>query len=120
VAKAADALGVISDTSHSVPTANPRMRTCVAALHKPFQDYFVIMLQYLAALEDQNVLTNVPVWVNGNFMAITKTHFDDYLNFVVVLKGRKFFYGWTGQQSSSGFCDRPREPLGVFASLDRF
>jgi hypothetical protein len=29
-------------------------------------------------------------------------------------------YGWTGQQSSSGFCDRPREPLVVFASLDRF
>jgi hypothetical protein len=27
-------------------------------------------------------------------------------------------YGWIGQQSGSGFCDRPREPLGVFASLD--
>jgi len=92
VAKAADTPGVVSDTSHSVPTANPRMHACVAALHKPFQHYFVIMLRYLAALEDQMVLTNVPVWVNGNFMAITKTHYDDYLNFVVVLKGRKFFY----------------------------
>jgi hypothetical protein len=29
-------------------------------------------------------------------------------------------YGWIGQQSSSGFLDRPREPLGVFASSDRF
>jgi hypothetical protein len=29
-------------------------------------------------------------------------------------------YGWTGQQSSSGFCDRPPATLGVFASLDRF
>jgi hypothetical protein len=29
-------------------------------------------------------------------------------------------YGWTGQQPSSGFFDRPREPLGVFASSDRF
>jgi hypothetical protein len=29
-------------------------------------------------------------------------------------------YGWTGQRSSSGLSDRPREPLGVLASLDRF
>jgi hypothetical protein len=29
-------------------------------------------------------------------------------------------YGWTGQQSSSGFFDRPPATLGVFASLDRF
>ena len=29
-------------------------------------------------------------------------------------------YGWTGRQSSSGFCDMPRLALGVFASLDRF
>jgi hypothetical protein len=29
-------------------------------------------------------------------------------------------YGWTGQESSSGFCDRPPATLGVFASLDRF
>jgi hypothetical protein len=54
------------------------MCACVAALHKPFQEYFGIMLQYLAALDEQKVLTNVPVWVNGNCMAITKTHFDDY------------------------------------------
>jgi hypothetical protein len=29
-------------------------------------------------------------------------------------------YGWIGQQSGSGFINRPREPLGAFASLDRF
>jgi hypothetical protein len=29
-------------------------------------------------------------------------------------------YGWTGQQSSSGFFDRPPATPGVFASLDRF
>jgi hypothetical protein len=29
-------------------------------------------------------------------------------------------YGWTGQQSGSGFFDMPRLALGVFASLDRF
>jgi hypothetical protein len=29
-------------------------------------------------------------------------------------------YGWIGQQPSSGFFDRPREPLGVFASSNRF
>jgi hypothetical protein len=29
-------------------------------------------------------------------------------------------YGWIGQQLSSGFCDRPRLALGVFASSDRF
>jgi hypothetical protein len=29
-------------------------------------------------------------------------------------------YGWTGQQSSSGFCDLTPATLGVFASLDRF
>ena len=29
-------------------------------------------------------------------------------------------YGWIGQQPGSGFINRPREPLGVFASLDRF
>jgi hypothetical protein len=29
-------------------------------------------------------------------------------------------YGWTGQQPSSGFFDRPPATLGVFASLDRF
>jgi hypothetical protein len=29
-------------------------------------------------------------------------------------------YGWIGQQSGSGFCDRPPATLGVFASLDRF
>jgi hypothetical protein len=29
-------------------------------------------------------------------------------------------YGWTGRQSSSGFCDIARPALGVFASLDRF
>jgi hypothetical protein len=29
-------------------------------------------------------------------------------------------YGWTGQQSGSGFCDRHPATLGVFASLDRF
>jgi hypothetical protein len=28
-------------------------------------------------------------------------------------------YGWIGQESSSGFSDRPRGVLGVFASLDR-
>jgi hypothetical protein len=28
-------------------------------------------------------------------------------------------YGWTGQRSGSGFSDRPRGVLGVFASLDR-
>jgi hypothetical protein len=28
-------------------------------------------------------------------------------------------YGWTGQQPSSGFFDRPPATLGVFASLDR-
>jgi hypothetical protein len=29
-------------------------------------------------------------------------------------------YGWIGQRSSSGFSDRPRGVLGVFASSDRF
>jgi hypothetical protein len=29
------------------------------------------------------------------------------------------YYGWIGQQSGSGFSDRPRGVLGVFASLDR-
>jgi predicted outer membrane repeat protein len=29
-------------------------------------------------------------------------------------------YGWTGQRSSSGFLDKARAALGVFASLDRF
>jgi hypothetical protein len=29
-------------------------------------------------------------------------------------------YGWTGQQSGSGFFDIARPALGVFASLDRF
>ena len=29
-------------------------------------------------------------------------------------------YCWTGRKSGSGFSDRPREPLAVFASLDRF
>jgi hypothetical protein len=28
-------------------------------------------------------------------------------------------YGWTGQQSGSGFSDIARPALGVFASLDR-
>jgi hypothetical protein len=36
------------------------------------------------------------------------------------LYGMALAYGWTGRQSSSGFINRPREPLGVFASLDRF
>jgi hypothetical protein len=32
----------------------------------------------------------------------------------------EFFYGWTGRQSGSGFCDMPRPALGVVASSDRF
>jgi hypothetical protein len=38
------------------------------------------------------VLNTIPIWFNGNFKAVTKTHFDDYLNFVIVLKGSKTFY----------------------------
>jgi hypothetical protein len=34
-------------------------------------------------------------------------------------RGRGSVYGWTGQQSGSGFSDRPRPALGVFASSDR-
>lgn len=37
-------------------------------------------------------LTQYPVWANGKFYGRTLTHFDDYLNFVLVLQGRKTFY----------------------------
>jgi hypothetical protein len=37
-----------------------------------------------------------------------------------VLVRAKITYGWIGQQPGSGFINRPREPLGVFASLGRF
>jgi hypothetical protein len=37
-------------------------------------------------------------------------------NFPRVLR---YAYGWIGQQSGSGFCDRLPATLGVFASLDR-
>jgi site-specific DNA-cytosine methylase len=32
----------------------------------------------------------------------------------------EYTYGWTGQESSSGFCEQTPAALGVFASLDRF
>jgi len=35
---------------------------------------------------------DIPMWVNGMFRALTKTHFDDYFNFVYVLQGPKTFY----------------------------
>jgi hypothetical protein len=35
-------------------------------------------------------------------------------------EGEQREYCWTGRKSSSGLSDRPREPLGVFASLERF
>jgi hypothetical protein len=42
----------------------------------------------------------------------------------LMVQGRRFTaratYGWTGQQSSSGFIHTARPTLGVFASLDRF
>jgi hypothetical protein len=41
--------------------------------------------------------------------------FSFLVNFV-----RDAYYGWTGQQSGSGFSDIARPALGVFASLDRF
>jgi hypothetical protein len=31
----------------------------------------------------------------------------------------RVYYGWIGQQSGSGFSDRPPAALGVFASSDR-
>jgi hypothetical protein len=37
-----------------------------------------------------------------------------------LVEGAGGAYGWTGQQSSSGFFDIARPTLGVFASLDRF
>jgi hypothetical protein len=92
VAKAALSLGELPDTSHNVATVDTKMRACVAALHKPLHEYFEIIEEYLAALDDPMELRNAPVWVNGDFVAITKTHYGDYLNFVVVLKGCKTFY----------------------------
>jgi hypothetical protein len=43
-----------------------------------------------------------------------------FLFLVALLKILAALYGWTGQQSGSGFSDMPRPALWVFASLDRF
>ena len=37
-------------------------------------------------------VSTVPIWANGKFRSVTTLHFDDYHNFVVVLKGCKIFY----------------------------
>ena len=38
------------------------------------------------------VNNDMPMWINGEYTAVTKTHYDDYFNFVYVLQGKKTFY----------------------------
>ena len=68
-----------------------------------FAAYFTLIHAYIDQLSPDALhayfkgakslkLTDMPVWVNGQFTAVSRTHNDDYLNFVVVLVGRKTFY----------------------------
>jgi hypothetical protein len=57
---------------------------------------------------------------NGRQTHHTKTGLPVCCEQALTEQRRRTEYGWTGQQSSSGFSDMPRPTLGVFASLDRF
>ena len=60
------------------------------ALRRRFSDFAAVMDRQTRGR--CLTLTDAPVWVNGNFTAISTTHNDDYVNFIMVLQGVKTFY----------------------------
>ena len=46
----------------------------------------------LSLIRGSFTIKSVPCFINGDFSPITKTHFDDYHNVIIMLSGSKTFY----------------------------
>ena len=83
---------------HPLTEQNAIFKACNNKDYHIFDRYFA---PYFSKIKDYMRLheydkkyewTHAPIWWNGKFKAVTETHFDEFLNCLIVLRGHKTIY----------------------------
>lgn len=80
--------GLKEDADNSI-TNNPLIRFYTTLMQSPMAKKIEELRLLIEAKFD---IQAVPCFINGNYKPVTKTHFDNYHNVILLLEGKKTFY----------------------------